>query len=357
VILQNLSFPELEAALAPLSPPRPALLKLFAAVHAHGARSIEALRRTPQLSRRVVDHLAEVAELPKLQVVERRRSPDGFVKYLFESPLGSRFEAVRIPLFDEKYVVCVSSQVGCALGCGFCMTGKLGFQRNLMTWEILEQVERIRTEADRPVRGVVFMGMGEPLLNYAESIRAAQVLSHPAGFAISGKAITFSTAGWVPGIRRFVTEQQPYRMAFSVTSAIPEKRAKVLPVEQTHPLPTLIEAIREYSRARRERAMIAYVAIRGFNLGREDAEALERAFRGIPVKIDLIEVTDPTGRYQPPTPEELSAFRDELQILGAPIARRYSGGKEIGAACGTLEASQRGGELFQPACAPAPAGL
>jgi 23S rRNA (adenine2503-C2)-methyltransferase len=356
VILQSLSFPELETALAQMSPSRTALLKLFAAVHAHGARSIEALRGTPQLPKRVVDHLAEVARWPQLSVVERRRSPDGFAKYLFESPLGGRFEAVRIPLFDEKHVVCVSSQVGCALGCDFCLTGKMGFQRNLMTWEILEQVERIRAEAERPVRGVVFMGMGEPLLNYAESIRAAQVLCHPAGFAISGKAITFSTAGWVPGIRRFVKEEQPYRMAFSVTSAIPQKRAQVLPVERTHPLPTLIDAIREYSQARKERAMIAYVAIRGFNMGREDAEALERAFRGIPVKIDLIEVTDPTGRYQAPTPEELSAFRDELQILGAPIARRYSGGKDIGAACGTLEASQRGGELFEP-CAPASAGL
>jgi 23S rRNA (adenine2503-C2)-methyltransferase len=347
VIPQNLSWSELEQVLAPLSASRPSLLKLFAAIHAHGARSVEKLRQTPQVPKRVADHLAAVAQFPRLTVVERRRSADGFMKYLFESPLGGRFEAVRIPLFEEKHVVCVSSQVGCALACDFCMTGKLGFQRNLETWEMLEQVALIRSEAELPVRGVVFMGMGEPLLNYVESIRAAQVLSHPAGFAISGKAITFSTAGVVPAIRRFVREGHPYRLAFSLTSAIPEKRAAVLPVERTYPLPTLLDAIREYSAVRRERAMIAYVAIRGFNIGREDAQALERALRGIPVKIDLIEVTDPTGRYQPPSDEELNAFRDELQILGAPIARRYSGGKEIGAACGTLEASQRGGEVVR----------
>jgi 23S rRNA (adenine2503-C2)-methyltransferase len=192
------------------------------------------------------------------------------------------------------------------------------------------------------------MGMGEPLLNYAESIRAAQVLAHPAGFAISGKAITFSTAGVVPAIRRYVREGHPYRLAFSVTSALPDKRVQVLPVERTHPFPTLVEAIREYSAVRRERAMLAYVAIRGFNTGREDALALAEAFRGIPVKIDLIEVTDPTGRYLPPTPEELSAFRDHLQVVGAPIARRYSGGKDIDAACGTLAASQRGGRVLEP---------
>ncbi|MCI0569528.1 MAG: radical SAM protein, partial [Myxococcaceae bacterium] len=295
----------------------------------------------------VADVLREKAELPSLTVVERRRAEDGFVKYLFESPLGGRVEAVRIPLFDTKYVVCISSQVGCALACDFCMTGKLGFKRNLQTWEIVDQVLQVRAEADRPVRGVVFMGMGEPLLNYTEAIRAAGILCHPAGLAISGRAISFSTAGTVPAIRRYTRERHPYRLVFSLTSAIPEKRLKVLPIERTHPLPGLIDAIREYTTVREERAMLAYVAIRGFNTGYEDAVALKEAFAGIPVKIDLIDVTDPTGKYLPPTPEELSAFRDHLQMLGAPIARRYSGGKEIGAACGTLAATQEGGTLLQ----------
>jgi 23S rRNA (adenine2503-C2)-methyltransferase len=343
--LRDLSFDELGALVSPLGGSRTATLKLFAAVHAHQARTADALRQTRQVPKRVLDAVAH-SPLPALEVLERRRAADGFVKYLFASPLGGNVEAVRIPLFDEKYVVCVSSQVGCAMGCDFCMTGKMGFQRNLKTWEILEQIAIIRAEADRPVRGVVFMGMGEPLLNYAESIRAAQTLAHPAGYAISGKAITFSTVGVVPAIRRYVREGHPYRLAFSITSAIPEKRVRLLPVEATHPFPTLVEAIREYAEARRERAMLAYVMIHGFNTGREDALALQRAFEGIPIKLDLIDVTDPTGRYQPPTPEELKAFRDHLQILGAPIARRYSGGKEIGAACGTLEASRYGGEIF-----------
>jgi 23S rRNA (adenine2503-C2)-methyltransferase len=352
VNLKNLSLPELEQALAPFAPSPTAVRKVFAAVFAHGAPSVEAVASAPQVPRAVAEHLRAHAELPRLEVVERRRAEDGFVKYLFASPLGGRVEAVRIPIFDEKYVVCVSSQVGCALACDFCMTGKLGFQRNLQTWEILDQVMQVRAEADRPVRGAVFMGMGEPLLNYKETIRAAQILSHPAGFAISGPGITFSTAGHVPAIRRYTREGHPYRLAFSVTSAIPEKRAQVLPIEKTHPLPELIEAIREYATVRRERAMIAYVAISGFNLGREDAEALKVAFEGIPIKVDLIDVTDPTGKYQPPSAEELKAFRDHLQILKAPIARRYSGGKEIGAACGTLAGNQSGGTVL-PAPRPA----
>ncbi|MCP3102274.1 radical SAM protein [Myxococcus sp. K15C18031901] len=344
--LKQLSLPELEEALAPLSPSPTAVRKVFAAVFAHGRGTVDAVANSPQVPRRVADHLRAHAEMPSLQVVERRRADDGFVKYLFDSPLGGRIEAVRIPIFDEKYVICVSSQVGCALACDFCMTGKLGFKRNLQTWEILDQVLQVRAEADRPVRGVVFMGMGEPLLNYKETLRAAGILSNPAGFSIAGTAITFSTAGHVPAIRRYTREGHPYRLAFSVTSAIAAKRAQVLPIEKTHPLPELIEAIREYSQVRRERAMIAYVAIQGFNLEREDAEALKAAFEGIPIKVDLIDVTDPTGKYLPPTPEELSAFRDHLQILKAPVARRYSGGKEIGAACGTLAATQYGGTVM-----------
>lgn len=344
--LKSLSLPELEGLLRPTGASPVAVRKVFSAVFHHGAQDVEQVARAPQVPRAVADVLRQQAELPKLTLVERRRAEDGFVKYLFESPLGGRVEAVRIPLFDTKYIVCVSSQVGCALACDFCMTGKLGFKRNLRTWEMLDQVLQIRAEADRPVRGAVFMGMGEPLLNYTEAMRAAAVMCHPAGLAISGRAITFSTAGTVPAIRRYTREGHPYRLAFSITSAIPEKRAQVLPIENTHPLPTLIEAIREYATVRRERAMLAYVVIRGFNTGREDALALKEAFAGIPVKLDLIDVTDPTGKYLPPTAEELAAFRDHLQVVGAPIARRYSGGKEIGAACGTLAATQVGGTVL-----------
>ena len=344
--LKDHDFEGFATALAPTSLTRVEHLKLFAAVFSHNAQQLEDLKQAPQVRATVRDWVLSNGELPKLTVIERRKADDGFVKYLFESPLGGRFEAVRIPIFDTKYVVCISSQVGCALACDFCMTGKMGFKRNLETWEIVDQVMQIRAEADRRVGGVVFMGMGEPLLNYANATRAARIMCHPAGLAIAAKSITFSTAGWVPGIRKYRADQLPYRLAFSVTSAIPEKRAQVLPVEKTWPLPTLVEEIKAYAEETGTRAMVAYVMISGFNVGREDAEALRDTFDGVPVMIDLIDVTDPTGKYQPPTAEELANFRDLLQMVKAPIARRYSGGKDIGAACGTLEASQRGGILM-----------
>jgi 23S rRNA (adenine2503-C2)-methyltransferase len=345
--LKNLSLAELSARIEALGGTAPMARKLFARIFRDGIQDVAALRDTPHLSRTVREHVLAEGTLPQLEVLERRRAADGFVKYLFRSPLGGEIEAVRIPLFDTKYVVCLSSQVGCALACDFCATGKLGFQRNLQTWEILDQLLQIRAEADRRIDGVVFMGMGEPLLNLDACLRAAGMMMEPGGLQIDGRKITFSTAGVVPGIHRLIDAGVPHRLAFSVTSAIPEKRGTVMPIEKTHPLPTLLEAIQRYTEVRKQRAMVAYVLIRGFNTGREDAEALAAAFAGIPIKLDLIDVTDPSGKYLPPEPEELNAFRDYLQILKAPIARRYSGGAEIGAACGTLAATRSGGQLVE----------
>ncbi|HEY0840910.1 MAG TPA: radical SAM protein [Vulgatibacter sp.] len=336
MILQDLPEPDAIAALGALGASAQEARKLWSAV-VKRRRLAGDLRGIPQVRRVVVDAAEAVVQTPRLSIAARRTDPaDGFTKYLFELTDGQRVEAVRIPIFDTHYVVCVSSQVGCALACDFCATGRMGFKRNLRPWEIVEQVQAIREEADRPVRGVVFMGMGEPFLNYRHVIAAAKILAAPAGLAIEGRAITISTAGWLPMIERYTDEGHPYRLAVSLTSAIPEKRVDVMPVEKRWPLPDLMAAVRRHAFARRTRAMLAYVVIRGFNTGYEDAVALKELVGDTPVKIDLIEVNDASGRYLPPTPDELERFRDHLQILGAPVVRRYSGGKSIEGACGML---------------------
>ncbi|MBR2979127.1 MAG: radical SAM protein [Myxococcaceae bacterium] len=321
--------------------------RLFAALYRPG-RDVAAglLGKLDEVSPRVVDHVT-AAPWGRLRVVDRRQASDGFVKYLFESPLGGRFEAVRIPLFDKKHVVCVSSQVGCALGCAFCATGRLGFSRNLETWEMVEQLRVVRDEARLPVRHAVFMGMGEPFLNYERVLRAASLFTRSGGLQISGRNLTISTAGIAPAIERFTREGHPFRLTFSLTSAIPEKRLELMPVERAYPLPVLVEAIRAFTRARGERAVIAYVVIRGVNTGPEDVEALRQLFEGIPIKLDLIDVCDASGRFQPPDAEELRRFRDLLQVLKVPIGRRYSGGAEIGASCGNLAATAQGGTALE----------
>ncbi|HEY3445567.1 MAG TPA: radical SAM protein [Myxococcales bacterium] len=340
--LNDLSFPELRERLGPDALEAEAR-KILAALYRPG--DFRVLGDAPDVRRQVLDIVHE-SRLERLSVVERRQAGDGFVKYLFSSPLGGEFEAVRIPIFETKHVVCVSSQIGCALGCAFCHTGRLGFTRNLETWEMVEQVRLIRDEARLPVRHVVFMGMGEPLLNLERVARAAHLLCEPGGLQVGSRNITLSTAGVVPAIRRYTAEGHGFRLTFSLSSADPEKRARLMPIEKTYPLSQLVPAIREYAESRRERAMIAYVMMAGVNTGREDVEALQRTFADLPIKLDLIDVADPSGTYRPPDAAELARFRDELQVLKVPIARRYSGGAEIAAACGTLAATRRGGTVL-----------
>jgi 23S rRNA (adenine2503-C2)-methyltransferase len=298
--------------------------------------------RLPGHSSKLLRAIGQIAEIPHLVLLEKSVSPqDGFAKYLFRGEEAEPFEAVRIPLLhrpqDAKYVVCVSSQVGCGLGCAFCATGRLGLRRNLATWEIVDQVIKIQADSPHPVRGVVFMGMGEPMFNYDRVLRAAKILSEPCGLAISGKAVTISTAGVVPGIRRFTAERHPYRLVVSLTSADPDRRAALMPIEKTYPLDELMQSVRDYHRASGRRVTLAWTMISGMNTRREDARALARLIDGLPITLDLIDVNDPTGRFRPPSREELNAFRDDLrELVAMPVARRYSGGQDIAGGCGML---------------------
>jgi 23S rRNA (adenine2503-C2)-methyltransferase len=298
--------------------------------------------RLPGVSTQLLDAVRGRVSIPRLVLLDKQVSPrDGFAKYLFRGEGPDPFEAVSIPLLhiadNAKYIVCVSAQVGCALGCMFCATGRLGFRRNLAAWEMVDQVVQIGADSEHPVGGVVFMGMGEPLLNYEAVVRAARIMSEPCGLAISGKAITISTAGVVPGIRRMAMERMPFRLVVSLTSANPERRRELMPVEAAYPLADLIESLRVYHAAMRRRITLAWIMITGRNTNEQDAIELAGLVKGLPVKLDLIDVNDPTGRFRPPSDAERNAFRDALRKhLGAPVARRYSGGEDIHAACGML---------------------
>jgi len=306
----------------------------------------------PGAPARVLAAVRAQARVPRLALVDKVVSArDGFAKYLFRGDGPDPFEAVRIPLLhrpdDPKYVVCISSQVGCAMGCDYCATARLRWRRNLAAWEMVDQVARVQADSPHPVRGVVFMGMGEPLLNYDAVLTAAAVLSEPCGLAIAAKAITLSTVGIIPGIRRFTAGRHAYRLVVSLTSADPARRRALMPVEAAHPTPELMRALHEYHRATGRRVMLAWTMIAGVNTRPEDARMLAELTRGLPVTLDLIDVHDPSGRFHPPSPAELSAFRDALRkFLAMPVARRYSGGQDIHAACGMLDARTGPGTPF-----------
>ncbi len=300
------------------------------------------------LPRRLQREIAARSRTIRLQVVDRRASRvDPFVKYLFRAPDGRLFEAVRIPLERPRWSVCVSSQVGCALGCDFCQTGRLGLARNLEPWEIVEQVLTVRREGpERPVTGVVFQGQGEPFQNYDNVIRAAEILRHPCGARIGGDGITISTVGVLPMIERFTDEGHPYRLILSLTSALQDKRARLVPLARRYKVPALAAAMRRHAERRGGPVNLAWVMMAGFNTGADEAGALGRLFAGVRVRLSAIDVNDPAGRFDPPDDAERSRFFSALADNGIGFVRRYSGGADIRAACGTLASSALGGVTF-----------
>lgn len=303
---------------------------------------------------RVARAVAATTDRAPLEVLERAADPrDGFVKYLLRSPDGALSEAVRIPLERPgAFTVCLSSQVGCAMGCAFCATGRLGFGRDLEAWEMVSAFCRVRDEAPGRVTGAVFMGQGEPLANYDAVLGAAGVLADPCGGRVKAEAISLSTVGVVPAIGRFARERHRYRLIVSLTSAIQARRDRLLPAAACWPLVELASALRELHQATGERVTVAWVVLAGINTGSDEVAALGELLHDVPFRLNLIDVNDPRSEgFSRATPEELGAFRDRLRALGVPVVRRYSGGTATHAACGMLASR------FAAECGTAPPNL
>lgn len=336
--LKNHTLDELLAHLAPAGVPLLMAKKLQSAA----IREDRWLSGGAGLSPRLLAHVRSIAEIPRLALLEKVVSPiDGFARYVFRGEGPEPFEAVRIPLTSQSgaahYAVCVSSQVGCAMGCAFCCTGRLGFKRNLSTWEIIDQVVRIKMDSPHPIRRIVFMGMGEPMLNYDAVMRAIGILTEPCGMAMSRKAIKISTSGIVPGIRRLTAEKSPPRLIVSLSCADPERRMELMPVEKTWTTGELMQAVRAYHETTKSLVTLAWTMISGVNTSPCDARQLAELTSGLPFRLELIDVNDPTGRFRPPSQAELDVFRDALRAEHITlVTRRTSGGIDIRAACGML---------------------
>jgi 23S rRNA (adenine2503-C2)-methyltransferase len=291
--------------------------------------------------------LEEFTDGRRLELVERTEDPfDHFVKYLLRAPDGGLVETVRIPLHKPGcFTVCLSSQVGCAMACGFCATGRMGLTRNLEVWEMVDQLMRVRDDAEREgagrVTGAVFMGQGEPLQNYDRVMRAAHLLRHPCGGRITAKGISISTVGLVPAIRRYAAERQPFRLIVSLTSTVEERRARLLPVASRWSLEELSGALREYAAVAPGLVTVAWVLMGGVNHDAVEVEGLRRLLGDLPLRVNLIDVNDPRpGGFRRATDDERREFVRALQILKAPVVRRYSGGTGRHAACGMLAATR-----------------
>ena len=246
----------------------------------------------------------------------------------------------------ERATVCISSQAGCAVGCPFCATGELGFWRDLTTAEIVDQVRfwarRLGSE-DRRVTNVVFMGMGEPLLNTDAVLAAADALSDPARFGLGARHITISTSGVLPGIERLIALRPQYTLAVSLHAARPALRDVLVPLNRRYPAPAIVAAAAQYAAVTGRRVSYEYVMIDGINDTPEDARELVRLVGGGLTHVNLIPM-NPVAHtpWQPSAPERLEAFAAMLRAAGISTTVRRNRGVEIGAACGQLAAEQAG---------------
>jgi len=304
---------------------------------------------TPTGVRRpTMNAVRELFEVQVLTVSQRIHSSlDPFIKYGFSAPDGAVVEAVRIPLERPgRFVVCVSSQVGCAMGCTFCGTGRMGLARNLSAWEIVDQVRIVRSELPPKthVHGVVFQGMGEPLANVREVIRAARVISNPSALQIDARNVTVCTSGLAPALPALFEGLPNARLAISIGSAIPEKRAGLIPLEKRFPLASVLDLLADQARVTRIAPMWAWTLLRGVNDGDDEIDAMraladrfaDRA--GMKPRISLLSYNrvSPDDTHESSETERIDAIRSALGSLGIPVVRRYSGGADVGAACGQL---------------------
>ncbi len=303
----------------------------------------------PGVSHRVWRPFARTHGLTPLAVRSRQQSPDGTLKYAL-GVAGGEVEAVRIPA-KGRSTVCVSSQVGCTRRCAFCATKELGYAKSLTAEQIVAQVHLARAEspADFPVRNVVFMGMGEPMDNLDEVLRAVQVLTQGPTPQLRAESVTVSTSGVVPGMRRFLAESKA-SLALSLNATTDEVRDRLMPHNRTWNIGSLLDVLREAAaRWPRRDTFVEYVLFEGVNDTDADADRLVTFFKDLPARINLIPYNPypGTGLRTPPT-ERINAFHDRVVRQGQLCLVRWPRGREIAAACGQLVLAQNA-QGFSPA--------
>ncbi len=279
--------------------------------------------------------LAEGLPLPRLTAETIQQSNDGTRKYLWRLADGQAIESVLIPSGSRR-TLCISSQAGCALGCTFCATGRMGFQRNLSVFEIAGQVREIilANPKDKPTN-VVFMGMGEPLLNWPAVNDALTILNHPEGLGIGARHITVSTVGILPGMAELAKRPEQFRLAISLHAPTSERRRPLMPIEKKYDL----EAVLKAAGAFRKRVTFEYVLIAGANDSDRDADALAKLARRVGALVNLLPL-HPGGApdLSPMPPPRIRAFANRLRNQGIEATVRRSRGLDIAAACGQLRA-------------------
>jgi 23S rRNA (adenine2503-C2)-methyltransferase len=336
--LSGLNVKEMEAFVKSLGLPAFRGRQIHSWIYEKYAQSFDEMT---DLSASVRALLKEKATIQLLKLKHLQVSRDGTRKYLFELPDGQAVESVLMSFADRKNLsACVSSQVGCAVGCTFCATGFLGFTRNLTSQEIVDQIMSIQRESGRRVSNIVYMGQGEPLLNTEEVIDSIHTVID--SVKIGARHLTVSTSGIIPGIKRLAEENLPVTLALSLHSPDPKTREEIVPITKKYPLSELIPALARYADHTGRRVTIEYVLLAGVTDKPQQAKDLADLVRDIHCNVNLIPFNptvddDGVQRYDRPTRQAQNEFREIVERSGRTVTIRLERGTDIDAACGQLQ--------------------
>ena len=342
--IAGIELHELESALAAIGRPRFHARQIFQWMHKRGVTDFAAMSDLSlEMRRQLAAHFSVISPT----VVRREVSSDGTTKLLLGLGDGKQIESVCIPENPgslgprdaERLTFCLSTQVGCAMRCAFCLTGKMGIDRNLTAAEIVGQVRVLCRELDALDRRftIVLMGMGEPLHNYDETMKALRILADEHGLAVSPRRVTLSTVGVLPALERLATEPLMPNLAISLHSTTEAQRDALVPINRKYGIEELLEACRRFPLKRRERITFEYVMLKDVNDTPEDARRLVRLMSGIRAKVNLLPLNEAAGiPFERPADAVVNRFAKILADRGVTVSVRKSRGRDIRAACGQL---------------------
>jgi 23S rRNA (adenine2503-C2)-methyltransferase len=336
VDLKNLSPSQLQVFLASFGKEMYRTVQILKWLYQRGVRSVDEMTNLP---RKLRAELGEGSRISTIALTRFKQAQDGTRKFLFELEDGNRIESVLIP-DKSRLTLCISTQVGCALGCQFCLTGKKGWKRDLTVAEILNQILAVKEilSGSATITNIVLMGMGEPLANYENTLKALELMTHPDAFKFSRRRVTLSTVGLLPQLEQLAEETISFRLAISLNASDEETRSDLMPINRQHPLKKVLDLCRKFPLRPRDRITFEYVMLQGVNDAPQDAKRLLKLLRGIPSKVNLIPLNEAPGiPYQRPSDERVRAFQEILMAGGLAAIVRASKGKEILAACGQLQ--------------------
>ncbi|TAN40621.1 MAG: 23S rRNA (adenine(2503)-C(2))-methyltransferase RlmN [Nitrospirae bacterium] len=290
-----------------------------------------------ELSKELRNRLSEKAYIGNLSIIDRRTSKDGTEKFLFGLEDGESIESVLIP-DEDRLTLCISSQVGCAMGCRFCLTGTMGLKRNLAPYEITDQIINVsRAVKPKVITNIVLMGMGEPLANFDNVCEALQRMADL--MKISPRRITLSTSGLAPKILELPKKGPRVNLAISLNATTDAVRDYIMPVNKTYPIRNLLDACRRFPLQQRRRITFEYVLLKGVNDSVEDAHRLVKLLKGVPSKVNLIPFNTFAGcEFESPPEKTVRSFQEVLAAANLTVLVRKSKGQDILAACGQLKA-------------------